>query len=66
MISIAGILTTATDQISGVFPFKRLPTELQNKIIAHAMRAMNRKISFSCLTNANFRPSIAVSLLLVK
>ena len=64
--SIVGILTTAMDQTSSVFPFKRLPVELQNKIIAYAMRATNRKIRFSCLTNADFRPNIAVGLLLVR
>ena len=60
------ILTIAMDQTGSVFPFKRLPIELQNKIIACAMRATNRKISFSCLTNANFKPNVAVGLLLVK
>ena len=66
MTTIAGILTTVMDQISGIFPFKRLPIELQNKIIAHAMRATNREISFSCLTNADFKPNVAIGLLLVK
>ena len=64
--NVVGILTIAMDQTSDIFPFKHLPVELQNKVIACAMRATNRKISFSCLTNANFKPNVAVGLLLVK
>ena len=60
------ILTIVKTQINGVFPFPKLPIELQNKIIGYAMLAVNHEIAFPCLTDASFTPGIAVGLLSVK
>ncbi len=60
------ILTITNDQINGVFPFKELPVELQNKIIKYAMLAQDGELNFPCLTNRFYKPNIAVGLLRVK
>lgn len=63
---MAEILTIANNQVNGVFPFQRLPIEIQNKIIGVSVLAKNHEINFSCLTNTAFEPNITVGLFLVK
>lgn len=61
----AWILVFANEQTNGIFPFNRLPVELQDKIIGFAMSATDHEISLPCVTNAAYKPNIAVGLLLV-
>ena len=66
MILVSKILTIVATQIDGVFPFAKLPIEIQNKIIGYAMLAVNHEIAFPCLTSASYTPGVAVGLLSVK